>query len=43
VAIETHHFGSPWIDRADDRSSAMMKNRRSVPANDRLWQGDIGN
>lgn len=36
-------FGIPWIDLADDRSITMMKNWRSVPANERLWQGDIGN
>ena len=36
-------FGIPWIDLADDRSINMMKSWRSVPANERLWQGDIGN
>ena len=36
-------FGSPFIDLADQRSIDMMKNWRSVPANERLWQGDIGN
>ncbi|GLR88132.1 nucleoside deaminase [Bradyrhizobium iriomotense] len=36
-------FGIPWIDLADDRSIAMMKTWRSNPANERLWQGDIGN
>ncbi|MGY8685147.1 hypothetical protein Q2941_46525 [Bradyrhizobium sp. UFLA05-153] len=36
-------FGIPWIDLADDRSIAMMKSWRSNPANERLWQGDIGN
>jgi cytosine deaminase len=36
-------FGIPWIDLADDRSITMMKNWRSNPANERLWQGDIGN
>ena len=36
-------FGIPWIDLADNRSITMMKNWRSVPANERLWQGDIGN
>ena len=36
-------FGIPYIDLADDRSINMMKNWRSVPANERLWQGDIGN
>ena len=36
-------FGIPWIDLADDRSITMMKNWRSIPANERLWQGDIGN
>ncbi|MCP3470181.1 nucleoside deaminase [Bradyrhizobium sp. CCGUVB1N3] len=36
-------FDVPWIDLADDRSIAMMKSWRSNPANERLWQGDIGN
>ncbi|MGV7217399.1 hypothetical protein [Bradyrhizobium sp. UFLA05-112] len=36
-------LGIPWIDLADDRSIAMMKTWRSNPANERLWQGDIGN
>ncbi|MCA6109065.1 nucleoside deaminase [Bradyrhizobium cenepequi] len=36
-------FGIPFIDLADDRSSNMMKNWRSDPANERTWQGDIGN
>jgi len=36
-------LGIPWIDLADDRSIAMMKSWRSNPANERLWQGDIGN
>ena len=36
-------LGIPWIDLADDRSITMMKNWRSIPANERLWQGDIGN
>jgi cytosine/creatinine deaminase len=36
-------FGIPFIDLADQRSIDMMKNWRSVPANERLWQGDIGN
>ena len=36
-------FGIPWIDLADDRSITMMKTWRSNPANERLWQGDIGN
>jgi cytosine/creatinine deaminase len=35
--------GIPFIDLADQRSIDMMKNWRSVPANERLWQGDIGN
>ena len=33
----------PWIDLADERSINMMKSWRSIPANERLWQGDIGN
>ena len=36
-------FDIPWIDLADDRSISMMKTWRSNPANERLWQGDIGN
>jgi cytosine deaminase len=36
-------FGIPFIDLEDQRSIAMMKNWRSNPANERLWQGDIGN
>jgi cytosine/creatinine deaminase len=36
-------FGIPFIDLADERSITMMKSWRSVPANERLWQGDIGN
>jgi creatinine deaminase len=36
-------FGIPYIDLADQRSIDMMKNWRSNPANERLWQGDIGN
>jgi cytosine/creatinine deaminase len=36
-------FGIPFIDLADQRSIDMMNNWRSVPANERLWQGDIGN
>jgi cytosine/creatinine deaminase len=36
-------FGIPYIDLADQRSIDMMKNWRSDPANERLWQGDIGN
>ena len=36
-------FGIPWIDLADDRAIEMMKSWRSNPANERLWQGDIGN
>ena len=36
-------LGIPFIDLADARSIDMMKNWRSVPANERLWQGDIGN
>jgi cytosine deaminase len=37
------HFGIPFIDLADERSIDMMKSWRSIPANERLWQGDIGN
>jgi cytosine/creatinine deaminase len=36
-------FGIPYIDLADQRSIDMMKLWRSDPANERLWQGDIGN
>jgi creatinine deaminase len=36
-------FGIPYIDLADQRSIDMMKSWRSDPANERLWQGDIGN
>jgi len=36
-------FGIPYLYLADDRSINMMKSWRSVPANQRLWQGDIGN
>jgi len=36
-------FGIPYLDLADQRSINMMKSWRSVPANERLWQGDIGN
>jgi cytosine deaminase len=36
-------FDIPWIDLADERSVNMMKSWRSIPANERLWQGDIGN
>src|SRR6201995_1149077 len=36
-------FGIPFIDLADDRSTSMMKSWRSIPANERTWQGDIGN
>ena len=36
-------FGIPYIDLEDQRSIEMMKSWRSVPANERLWQGDIGN
>jgi creatinine deaminase len=36
-------FGIPFIDLVDDRSINMMKNWRSDPANERIWQGDIGN
>lgn len=36
-------FGIPYIDLEDERSINMMKSWRSVPANERLWQGDIGN
>lgn len=36
-------FGIPYIDLADQRSIDMMKSWRANPANERLWQGDIGN
>ncbi|MBI5263204.1 MAG: nucleoside deaminase [Bradyrhizobium sp.] len=36
-------FGIPYIDLADERSINMMKSWRANPANERLWQGDIGN
>jgi len=36
-------FGIPFIDLADERSINMMQAWRSNPANERLWQGDIGN
>jgi cytosine/creatinine deaminase len=36
-------FNIPFIDLADQRSIDMMKAWRSVPANERTWQGDIGN
>jgi creatinine deaminase len=36
-------FNIPYIDLEDERSIAMMKTWRSDPANERLWQGDIGN
>jgi len=36
-------FGIPYLDLEDERSVNMMKSWRSVPANERLWQGDIGN
>jgi creatinine deaminase len=36
-------FGIPFIDLADERSIKMMKSWRSILANERLWQGDIGN
>jgi creatinine deaminase len=36
-------FGIPFIDLEDQRSIDMMKSWRSIPANERLWQGDIGN
>jgi len=35
--------GIPFIDLQDVRSIKMMKTWRSNPANERLWQGDIGN
>ncbi|MBV9529731.1 MAG: nucleoside deaminase [Bradyrhizobium sp.] len=36
-------FGIPFIDLADGRSINMMKSWRANPANERIWQGDIGN
>jgi cytosine deaminase len=36
-------FGIPYLDLEDERSIDMMKSWRSNPANERLWQGDIGN
>ena len=36
-------LGIPHIDLEDERSIEMMKTWRSNPANERLWQGDIGN
>jgi creatinine deaminase len=36
-------FGIPHIDLEDQRSIDMMKSWRAIPANERLWQGDIGN
>src|ERR1700709_337274 len=36
-------FGIPYIDLEDERPINMMKSWRSIPANERLWQGDIGN
>ncbi len=36
-------FGIPFIDLADERSISMMKSWRANPANERIWQGDIGN
>ena len=36
-------LGVPFIDLADERSINMMQAWRSNPANERLWQGDIGN
>ena len=38
-----NQFGIPHIDLKDERSIDMMKRWRSIPANERLWQGDIGN
>jgi creatinine deaminase len=35
-------FGIPYIDLEDDQCISMMKKWRSVPANEQLWQGDIG-
>lgn len=36
-------FDIPYIDLRDERSVNMMKSWRANPANERLWQGDIGN
>jgi len=36
-------FAIPYIDLEDERSINMMKSWRSVPANERLCQGDIVN
>ncbi len=36
-------FGIPFVDLADERSISMMKSWRANPANERIWQGDIGN
>jgi len=36
-------FNIPYIDLEDQRSITMMTSWRSDPANERLWQGDIGN
>ena len=36
-------FNIPFIDLSDERSINMMKNWRSNPASERVWQGDIGN
>jgi creatinine deaminase len=36
-------FNIPFVDLQDDRSIDMMKKWRSNPANERIWQGDIGN
>jgi cytosine/creatinine deaminase len=36
-------FGIPFIDLEDERSIKMMQSWRSISANERLWQGDIGN
>ena len=41
--IEAVPFNTAGQPGYDDRSIAMMKNWRSIPANERLWQGDIGN
>ena len=38
-----NQLGIPHIDLKDERSIDMMKRWRSIPANERLWQGDIGN
>ncbi len=36
-------FSIPYIDLEDERSINMMQSWRSIPAHERLWQGDIGN